>query len=240
MESASSTADHKPPPKPSNRGEEHGNQAVSKSQFLSNGNLDFKNFPPFNGKKQGWLRFRRGVTSIAATHGLKDLLDPAWVPPHPGNHSEHQLYEAKNSFLYSVWVGRISDGAPLNMIRKHETTQNGRAVYLEMRDYFESRHNLEQLCLLVLEELNNLHCGQNYTGGIPKYTQKFRDLVADLEDAGRPMESAMMKSLYLSKIKDYSYMPLIDTFISNPHYDFETCAQALEDKFNRMGARTHK
>ena len=234
---AKSPSGQPPPPQQDNRGEEHGNQPIFKNQFLSNVKLDIKHFPPFNGKRQGWLRFRRGVVSVAATHGLKDLLDPDWIPPHPGNQAEHQLYLSKCSFLYAVWVGRITDGAPMNMIRKHELTQDGRAVYLEMKAYYESRANLEQLTQLTLEELHNLRCTHQTNGGIPKYTQRFRDLVADMADAGKPMDPDFIKSTYLSKIRDSAYTPLIDTFIGNPNCSFDDCAQILEDKFNRMSAR---
>ena len=49
-------------------------QATHTLSFLSNVKLDLKTFPTFDGKKEHWLKFKRGVLSIAYTHGLQPVL----------------------------------------------------------------------------------------------------------------------------------------------------------------------
>jgi len=207
----------------------------STSSFLSNVKLDLKSFPTFDGKKEHWLKFKRGVMSIAFTHALNDIFSYEYQVPE--EHDPHfPTYQAKNTFVYSIWVGRILDGYPLSIIREHEPTRDGRAVYIDMVTYFESKNNLEQLSLLTFNRLTDLVYTYKYPGGLPKFLQRFRDLIMDLQDSGREMDPSMVKSLFLSKIQDKEYKHLIDAYINDPNQDFELCAQHFLDKWERLSA----
>ncbi len=52
-----------------------GKAAKSEAEkFKSNVKMDIKQYPTFNGEIEGWLKFKRNVLSIAATHDLEDIL----------------------------------------------------------------------------------------------------------------------------------------------------------------------
>ena len=82
------------------------------------------------------------------------------------------------------------------MIRIVDEVQDVREVYLQMLSIYESTHNLEQVCINTFNQLNSLAFHYNYPKGYPKFLQKFQGLLLDLEDAGKPMENAMMKSFF--------------------------------------------
>jgi len=207
----------------------------SSNAFLSNVKLDLKTFPTFDGKKEHWLKFKRSVLSIAYTHGLQGIFDFSSIPPLTTD-PDYQLYQAQNTFVYSLWVSRIHDGYPVSIIRAHEDSRDGRQTYIDMVTYFESTNNLEQLSLLTFNRLTELTYSYKYPGGLPKFLHKFCDLMMDLEDAGKPMDPAMVKSLFLSKIQDKEYKHLVDTYINDADIDFEACAQNLIDKYERLTA----
>ena len=88
----------------------------STSSFLSNVKLDLKSFPTFDGKKEHWCKFKRGVMSIAFTHALNDSFSYEYQVPE--EYDPHfPTYQAKNTFVHSIWVGRSLDGYPLSIIR---------------------------------------------------------------------------------------------------------------------------
>ena len=205
------------------------------SAFLANVKLDIKTFPTFDGKKEHWLKFKRSVLSIGYTHGLQAVLDLEMLVPDPED-ADYDDFQAKNAFIYSMWVGRVLDGYPVSLIRAHESTRDGRAVYCEMVQYFESKNNLEQLTLLTFHRINDLSYNYKYPGGLPKFLHCFRNLMMDLQDSGKPMDPAMIKSLFLSKIQDREYKHLVDTYLTDPSKDFDTCAQGLVGKYECLTA----
>ena len=166
--------------------------------------LDIKAYPTFNGQLSEWLKFKHQVLAVGSTHGLDTLFEVAYSVPVDGT-SEFEVYERKNKFLYSVWISRITGGQALSIVRKYETTKDGRGVFLEFRKIYESIHNMEQVSLLALQAIESLTFTYRFPGGIPAFTSKFRDQLLNLADAGEPMSTKMAKSLFLSKIQDKDY-----------------------------------
>ena len=113
------------------------------------------------------MKFKRGVLSIAYTHGLDAVFGHQDHVPQP-YHPHYQTFQHKNFFVYSIWVNRIIDGYPLAIIRAHEHTRNGRGIYLEMLNYYESKTNLENLALNTYNIMNDLQYTWKYPGGLPK------------------------------------------------------------------------
>ena len=123
------------------------------SKFQSNIKLDVKSYPTFDGKIGSWLSFKRGVLSIASTHDLDCIFDPSFQVPEEGKGQDWLLYAAKNKFVYSMWSARVFGSYPLTIIRQHEKSKDGRAVFLDFLNHYESTNNLEQASLLAMNRL---------------------------------------------------------------------------------------
>lgn len=65
------------------------------SKFQSNIKLDVKLYPTFDGKVSEWLKFKRGILSIASTHGLDDIFDPSFSVPNEGNGQDWLLFPSQ-------------------------------------------------------------------------------------------------------------------------------------------------
>ena len=98
---------------------------------INNVKWDIKQYPIFNGDYSAWPKFKRGVISIAITHGLDEIFDEKYQVPNPGEPT-YQLYQEKNKFVYSIWVSRINSGLAYTVIREFEDEKDGRAVYLKL------------------------------------------------------------------------------------------------------------
>ena len=73
-----------PPPTPTSS-EFISPNFISPNSFIPNVKLDVKTYPTFNGESAQWAKFKRGVLSIASTHGLDDIFDENYIVPTKGD-----------------------------------------------------------------------------------------------------------------------------------------------------------
>lgn len=85
------------------------------TSLVTNIKLDIKQYPIFNGDTASWPKFKRGVLSIASTHGLDKVFDENYTVPTFGD-VDYQEYQEKNKFVYSIWTSRITSGLALTVI----------------------------------------------------------------------------------------------------------------------------
>jgi hypothetical protein len=146
--------------------------AIQPPRLVTNVKLDVKQYPTFNGDTASWPRFKRGVISIASTHGLDDIFDVSFNVPTIGD-QDYLYYQDKNRFVYSIWVARVTGGLALSIIREFEDDRDGRGVYFKFLSTYESRHNQRQMALLAMNKLSGLQLNYNTTGGVPTFLAKF-------------------------------------------------------------------
>lgn len=205
---------------------------MSPASFMPNVKLDVKQYPIFNGDMAAWSKFKRGVLSIASTHGLDEIFEDGTIVPAQGD-SNFQFYTEKNKFVYSMWISRVTSGLALSILRDFEATKGGRGVYLKYLDIYEGKHNMKQVACMAMTKLNSLDLAYNSPGGMPVYVTKFREALQDLRDAGEPISDVLAKSFFLSKIQDNDYRAFVDNLISSKE-TFEECVQRFLDKYNMM------
>ena len=82
---------------------------------MPNVKLDVKQYPTFNGDNASWIKFKRGVLSIASTHGLDEVFDTKTTVPAVGDPS-YLPYMEKNKFVYSIWISRVTGGLAMSML----------------------------------------------------------------------------------------------------------------------------
>ena len=213
-------------------------QHVGHSTFMPNVKLDVKQYPTFNGDGSAWIKFKRGVLSIASTHGLDDVFDENKAPPVAGD-ADYPLFNDKNRFVYSIWMSRITAGMALSILREFEDARDGRGAYLKFLCVYEGKHNMRQMATMAMSKLNSLHMNYSSPGGIPTFITKFRDAVQDLKDAQNPITDEMAKSMLLSKIHDKSYSHIVDALLVSSD-NYEECLQRLLDKHNMMNQNRDK
>ena len=101
--------------------------ASTVSKFHSSVKLDVKQYPMFDGELGHWLKFKRNVLALAATHGLLDIFSETFVVPTVKG-ADLDLFSAKNQFVYSIWASRVFSSYPLGLIWQFEETKDGRGV----------------------------------------------------------------------------------------------------------------
>ena len=130
--------------------------------------------------------------------------------------------------LPGVWRKRII------YVRLHEVEKDGRAVYQEFNQHYESTDNLQQATLLTLQALNNLSLTYQYSGGVPAFAAKFNDLLLDLRDAGKPLDPVLAKAMLINMIKDTNYTAIADNYANQANATTDTILGELDSKYRRL------
>src|SRR5687767_4259913 len=172
---------------------------------------------------------------MAATHGLSDVFDPNYNVP-GANDPDYNIFTEKNTFVYSIFISRVTGGMALLIIRDFEATKDVRGIFMKFRDIYECASNVQQMALMAMQKLNNLTVAYNTNGGIPVFITKFRDNLNDLKDTGQTMHDVMAKSLFLGKIQDRDFAHIVDRLMDSTH-SLEHCMQRVLDKFNLLDAK---
>ena len=82
-------------------GDSSDSKSNAAAKFQANVKLDIKQYPTFDGELAHWLKFKRNVLALAATHGLMDIFDENYTIP-TGKGADLDAYQAKNQFVYSI------------------------------------------------------------------------------------------------------------------------------------------
>src|SRR5687767_9162676 len=83
-------------------------------------NVTSSNIPTFMGTMKN-AKVQRDILGLTATHGLDDILNPKYIVPNCGD-LDCDLFQAKNKFMYSVWISRTTGGMAQAIICDFEDT----------------------------------------------------------------------------------------------------------------------
>ena len=72
------------------------------------------------------------------------------------------------------------------------------------------------------------------------YINRFREAVIDLDNAGKPMDGTMQKSMFLSKIDDKDYVNIKDQCLDDPTFTIHDYISKMETKFQRLAPLPNK
>ena len=198
--------------------------------FLSSIKLEANSFPKFNGKVEQWLHFKRKMISAASIHALDRVLadsNDKRTCPAAGSEDE-RLFEKQKVYIYSIFARNCSEGSPLLMIRKHDVTRDGRAVFLEMKAFFESSHNMMVVVQKCYRILNEMRLTRGYNGGAERFLNFFQNTYLDLEYASKdPKEDVEKKARLLAAIHDPHYYSVRDVMATDPNKSYQDCINCL-------------
>ena len=194
--------------------------------FLSSIKLDMNSFPKFNGRIEQWLNYKRKLDSVASIHNLGRILTNCRVPP--AGTEDRRLFDTQNTYMYSVFAKTCTEGTPLLVIRKFETTRDGQKVFLEMKEFFESDHNMTVVVQKCYQALSEVKLTKGYNGGAERFLHKFQNTYLDLEYASKSdKEDVEKKARLLSAIHDPHYFSVRDVLATDPNKTYNECIYCI-------------
>lgn len=73
--------------------------------------------------------WNRGLKGTAGAHDTAEVLNPMYKPHTP---QEQALFQAKNTFMYSVFLATLKTHQSINILRAHEHSMDAQAIYKEL------------------------------------------------------------------------------------------------------------
>ena len=132
---------------------------------------------PKLGDDRFWLSYKRKLTATAAIHDVSEVLNPEYIPPP----ELEDIFQAKNKFVYSVFVNSLQTSKSRRIVRKYSSTLDGQAVFSLLENEYSKGATAE----LAIERLQNDLLKLKLDDRWPKSLESFLDMwdskVEDLE-----------------------------------------------------------
>jgi len=88
-------------------------------------------FKPLDDEHQ-WAKWHLHFVATAHAQNLQDVLDPTYVPHTPG---EAAIFQAKQEYLYAVFVQNLLTDKGRTYIRDYASTRNAQAIFKELLEH---------------------------------------------------------------------------------------------------------
>jgi hypothetical protein len=82
-----------------------------------------------------WDDWNRGFRATAKTHNMMEVLDSTYVQT---NTDGIALFEAKQTFMYSVFKEHLQTDMGKTLVRTHELTSDAQKIYLELCSHMKN------------------------------------------------------------------------------------------------------
>ena len=211
--------------------------AGSVDSFQASIKMDMQAFPHFNGSIEKWLLWKRKLRSALSVHGGLDRViideetDSALntkIENLTEGSEDKRLFDKQNNFMYSILSAKCTKHTPLLILRKHEGSRDGRQVFKDMKEFYESKHNLTSIVHKCYSRITSLVLTKDYPGGAEAFLNDFQNTYLDLEYASQSTKDALeKKARLLGAIKDSSYHTVRDFLSMDPTKTYDDCVTIL-------------
>ena len=124
-----------------------------------------------------WFNYARKLKATAAAHGIAEVLDPDYVP----DLDNEELFNAKNTFIYSVFVSTLQTGKSRRCVRMHQATMDGQAVYIAMEKEYTQGATAELAAERLRLELLKFKLDDKWSKSNEQFLDVWETKVQDLE-----------------------------------------------------------
>jgi Reverse transcriptase (RNA-dependent DNA polymerase) len=165
-----------------------GSTAVA--NFKKGIKLDHTVYPLLKEQKH-WNNWNRSVIAQGRAHDIGDIFNPEFVP---ASEEEKQLFDAKQSFAYSMLNRAVMTDVGKSIVREHEHDYDAQAVYSKLLKHAKLSTTAELSCDQLLGYLTTAKLDSRWRGTNEGFILHWKDQLRQLEDM-RPKEQRMNDGL---------------------------------------------
>ena len=165
--------------------------------------------------------FKRSLFIVAKTHECSDVLDPNYTP---GSEPEEQeLFEAKQTFMFSVFNTNLQTDIGKTIVRKHLASTDAQAVWKELSEHMKTSSKGASEKRRLTQYVTNTVLDDNFKGTTEQFVlhfnEQFRQLEEISEDDERLPPSVKLTLLQTAvrSINDLRIVETLDEFQSTTH-----------------------
>ena len=154
-------------------------KAVSKKEepdLLPGVKRDITAYPVLREDKY-WMNFNRTLLSMAATHTVKEVLDPSYVP----TPEKQTTFNAKNTFMYSVFTRSLITAKAKVFLRAHEASQDAQGVYRDLVKAYSDGTAANLSAEALEQQLRSMKLDKSWNKKVETFLHTWSSRMHDLE-----------------------------------------------------------
>ena len=166
--------------------------------------------------------FKRSLFIVAKSHECNDVLDPTYTP---GSELEQkELFEAKQTFLFSVFNANLQTDMGKTIVRRHLTTTDAQSVWRELSEHMRTSSKRASEKRRLTQCVTNTVLDDNFKGATEQFVlhfiEQFRQLDEISDDNEKPPPTVKLTLLQsaVRSVNDLRIVETLDEFQSTTHW----------------------
>ena len=165
--------------------------------------------------------FKRSLFRVAKTHECNDVLDPNHTPY--SEPEEKELFEAKQSFMFSVFNAKLMTDMGKTIVRRHLAYTDAQAVWKELSEHMWTSSKGASEKRRLTQYVTNTVLDDKFEGTTEQFVlhfnEQFRQLEGISEDSERlpPTLKLTLLQTAVRSINDLRIVETLDEFQSTNH-----------------------
>ena len=161
--------DLKPPPNPESK--------IALNNFKKGTKRDASVYPIFKNDKY-YDTFQRSFLANLKAQGLYDVADPKY-DPESGDIYDQELFQGKQSFVYSVLVASLQTGKGREFVKEFEG--DARSIILKLHHYHTKSNVAKHDIITLTTDITNLTLNDSWKGTVRQFLSHFKEKLRLLE-----------------------------------------------------------
>ena len=165
--------------------------------------------------------FKRSLFIVAKTHKCNEVLDPNYTP---GSEPEEQeLYEAKQTFMFSVFNANLQTDMGKTIVRRHLANTDAQAVWKDLSEHMRTSSKGASEKRRLTQYVTNTVLDDNFKGTTEEFVlhfyEQFRQLEEISDDSERlpPTVKLTLLQTAVRSINDLRIVETLDEFQSTTY-----------------------
>ena len=130
--------------------------------------------------------FNRSLFIVAKTHECNEVLDPNYTP---GSEPEEQeLFEAKQSFMFSVFNANLQTHMGKTIVRRHLANTDAQSVWKELREHMRISSKGASEKRRLTQYVTNTVLDDNFKGTTEQFVLHFNEQFRQLDEISQDSE----------------------------------------------------
>ena len=123
--------------------------------------------------------FKRSLFIVSKTHECNEVLDPTYTP---GSEPEEQeLFEAKQTFLFSVFNANLQTDMGKTIVRRHLASTDAQSVWKELSEHMRTSSKGSSEKRRLTQYVTNTVLDDNFKGTTEQFVLHFNEQFRQLE-----------------------------------------------------------
>ena len=162
--------------------------------------------------------FKRSLLIAAKTHDYNEVLDPNYTPGI--EHEEKELFEAKQTFVFSVFNGSLPTDMGKTIVRRHLANTDAQSDWIELSEHKRTSSKGASEKRRLTQYVTNTVLNDNFKGTAEQFVlhfnEQFRQLDEILEDSEKlpPTVKLTLLQTAVRRINDLRIVETLDEFHS--------------------------